>query len=158
MINSLEAQFDHLRLTVALRDKMLAELTDSDLAFTPGGGNPTLGELFREVGEVTQVYTDGFKTFTQDFDYRYPDADIAGSTARLAAWYKALDAEMETALAALSEDDIQNKTIVRPHWEASVTVMYHTYREAILIFAAKASVYFKAMGKPLTEQVLWWMG
>lgn len=157
-MNSLEAQVDHLRLTVALRDKLLAELTDADLAFTPGGTNPTLGDLFREIGEVQHIYTEGFKTFKQDFDYRYPEADIAGSTARLAAWYKSLDVEMEAALAALTEDDIQHKTITRPHWEATVTTMYHTFREAILIFAAKASVYFKLMGKPLKEQVLWWMG
>jgi hypothetical protein len=36
--------------------------------------------------------------------------------------------------------------------------MFHTYRECFLIFAAKASVYFRALKKPLPDQVLWWMG
>ncbi len=157
-MNSLTPQLDHLRMTLNLRDMVLSTLTDADLAYKLPGANPSLGELFRELGETQHIYAEGFRTFKQDFAYRHPDPTIAGSTARLGEWFKALDADMTAAITGLSEDDIQSKTIVRPHWEASVTVMYHTYRECFLIFGAKLICYLRAMGKPIPDQVLWWMG
>ena len=40
------------RMYTPLRDELMALLSDDDLAFTPGGSNPTLGELCRELGEI----------------------------------------------------------------------------------------------------------
>jgi hypothetical protein len=157
-MNSLTSQLDHLRMTVNMRDMTLNAVSDADLAYKLPGTNPSLGELFRELGESQQVYIDGFKTFKQDFAYRHPDPTIAGSAARLGEWFKTLDADFTAVVTALSEDDIQSKSIVRPHWEASVTIMYHTYRECFLIFGAKAICYLRALGKPIPDQVLWWMG
>ena len=117
-----------------------------------------MGELFRDLGEAQHIYAQGFKTFKQDFAYRHPDPAIATSTARLGEWFKSLDADFTAAINALSEDDIQSKTIVRPHWEASVPIMDHTYRECFLIFGAKAICYLRALEKPIPDQVLWWMG
>ncbi|MCA9911443.1 MAG: DinB family protein [Anaerolineae bacterium] len=157
-MNSLTQQFEILHATVKLRDLLLSAASDDDLAYRLPGDNPTLGELFRELGEAAHSYVQAFKTFKQDFEYRHPDPTIAGSKARLEAWFKTLDREIETALTALSDEDIQSKIIVRPHWQAPVTIMFHTYRECFLIFAAKAAVYFRALKKPLPDQVLWWVG
>lgn len=148
---------DVLRAAIALRDKLLMEASNAELAYKLPGMNPTLGELFRELGEVQQSYIDGLKTFKQDFTYRHPEPDIAHDGARLKAWFSTLDAEIDAAAKALSDEDL-GKVIVRPHWEAPAAIMLHTYRECFLIFAAKATVYFRALNKPLPDQVLWWMG
>ncbi|MCC6616359.1 MAG: DinB family protein [Anaerolineae bacterium] len=157
-MNSLTQMFDILHMTVKLRDLLLEASSEEDLAYRLPGDNPTLGELFRELGETEQSYIDGFKNFKHDFDYRHPDPTIARNKAKLAEWYTALDAELEAVVEALPEEDIQTKTIVRPYWEAPVTIMFHTYRECYLIFGGKASVYFRALKKPLPEQVMWWIG
>src|SRR5688500_9997251 len=54
----------------AIRKQMMPMLTDEDLRFSPGGSNPTLGELCRVMGEVQRSYIDSFKTFKQDWSYR----------------------------------------------------------------------------------------
>ena len=37
-------------------------------------------------------------------------------------------------------------------------VQFHIYREALLIFCAKAHVYLKALGKRVTGPWQWWIG
>ena len=148
--------FDVLHMTSALRDQMLGMLSDAELTFGLPG-NPTLGELVREMGEVEQSYIDSFKTLKQDFSYRNNEPGIAGSVAKLSAWFRKLDAELDTVLAAFSEDEVQNK-IVERGFQMPVIVQFHTYREALLIYYGKLSVYLKAMGKPLTEQWQGWIG
>ncbi|MCU1417490.1 MAG: hypothetical protein JWP32_1664 [Schumannella sp.] len=39
-----------------MRDELLERLSDADLAYTPGGSNLTLGELFRQMGGVEYSY------------------------------------------------------------------------------------------------------
>lgn len=39
-----------------------------------------------------------------------------------------------------------------------VTVQVHIYREALLIFYAKAHVYLKALGKQVAGAWPWWIG
>ena len=65
--------WDLNRMYTPLRDELMASLTDDELAFTPGGENPTLGELCRELGETQYAYVQSFKTFKIDFSYRTND-------------------------------------------------------------------------------------
>jgi hypothetical protein len=156
MNSIVSTQFDLLHETTALRGQMMALLSDADLAYTLPG-NPTLGALCKEMGDVEQSYIDSFKTFKQDFSYRSAEPGLANSVEKLNVWYKRLDSELEVALTALTEEEIQGKTIDRG-WAVPVTVQFHVYREALLIFCGKASVYLKALGKPLTDQWQGWIG
>ena len=61
-------QYGLFRLYQRLRDQLLASLTDTDLAFTPGGDNPPLGRLCVEIGETERAYVDSFVNFSQSFD------------------------------------------------------------------------------------------
>lgn len=148
-------QFYLLHETNALRDQMMALLTDADLAFQLPG-NPSLGELIKEMGDVEQSYIDSFKTFKQDFGYRRDEPGLATSVEKLGVWFRQLDADLEAAISALSEEDIQGKKIERG-WEVPLTVQFHIYREGLLIFYGKASVYLKALQKPLTDQWRTWI-
>ena len=70
-MNSLMAEHGPiLEQTLALRHQLMEILTDEDLGYSPGGDNPTLGALCREMGEVEQAYITSFRTFEQDFGYR----------------------------------------------------------------------------------------
>src|SRR5262245_284398 len=89
-----------------LRRELTDILSDADLAFRPGPGALTLGELCREMGEVEHAYIEAFRTFRLAFGWRNPEPAPEGDLASLVAWYATLDAELQAALEALSEDDI----------------------------------------------------
>jgi hypothetical protein len=142
----------------SLRIQLLESLTDEDLAFSPGGENLTLGELCREMGEVEHAYIESFKTFRQDFSYRNDEPGLADSVARLAAWFQELDGELKAAIETLSEDDLQNRVIDRGgDFVLPPRIQLEVYKEALLIFYGKASVYLKILGKPRTGQWQDWI-
>lgn len=150
---------DELSGTQALRDQLMDLISDQDLAYKLPGYNLTLGELCEEMGQIQQIYTRSFKTFQQDWHYRGSKPEAPDSVASLQAWYKKLDAELNEALSALSEDDLHNKQIDRGHgFTPSLYVHFQVYREALLIFYAKASIYLKALEKQLTSQWKSWIG
>lgn len=150
--------WDLNRMYVGLRDQLLEALSDADLAYTPGGSNPTLGELCRELGETEYAYVQSFKTFAIDFSYRTKDERYLGSVAELQAWYRQLDEALEAALESVSDDDVANKKMDRDGYEVPVHISLDILREALLIFYGKVSVYAKAMGKPLPQQWQDWVG
>jgi hypothetical protein len=156
--NGLTAQLPLLRETVALRHQIMEGLTDADLAYRLPGDNLTLGALCREMGQVERAYIDSFRTFSMNYNYAPTDPALETSVEKLRAWFGQLEAEFEAALSGLSEDDIQNRTIDRGGFAPLVTVQFHIYREALLIYAAKASLYLRALGKPLSEQMAMWIG
>lgn len=152
-MNSLiESEFP-LREAQRERYELMQVLTDDDLAYKLPGANPTLGELCREMGEVEHNYIHSFRTFSYEPSYRNPDPELAASVARLVAWYMALDDEFETVVRGFSEDDLHHKQIDRGHgFTPSLLVQFQIYREALLMFYAKASVYLKALQKSVNEQ------
>ena len=142
----------------ALRAQLMESLSDEELQFQPGGENPTLGALCREMGEVEVAYIRSFQTFTQDFAYRNEQPGLEESVARLSTWYAELDGELKAAIEALSEDDLENRVIDRGGgFTVSPRIQLEIYKEALLIFYGKASVYLKAMGKTRTEQWQHWI-
>lgn len=149
--------FQVFRSTQAMRDQLMDILTDEDLAFTPGGHNPSLGALCRESGEVQAAYTQSLKNHKLDFSYRNPDPALESSVQKLAAWLQAQDHELRAIIEGLSEEDL-GQPIDRGGWSVPAGVQLHIYREALLIFYGKACVYLKAMGRPLPEQWQAWIG
>lgn len=150
--------WDLNRMYTPLRDQLLEALSDSDLGFTPGGDNPTLGELCRELGETQHAYVQSFKTFKIDFSYRTDDDSYLGSVARLSAWYQQLDKELEAALEAVADEDVASKQMDRDGYQVPIHISLDILREALLIFYGKVSVYAKAMDKPLSQQWQDWIG
>jgi hypothetical protein len=146
-----------LEQTLALRHQLMEMLTDEDLGYSPGGDNPTLGALCREMGEVQQSYVTSFRTFEQEFRHR-EQPELEGSVERLTVWFQTLDRELKETLESLSEEDLQNRLIDRGGgFVIPPTIQYHIYREALLIFYGKASVYLKGLGKALPEQWQAWI-
>ncbi|MEM7116983.1 MAG: hypothetical protein AAF614_31415 [Chloroflexota bacterium] len=142
----------------ALRQQLMEILSDDDLAFRLDG-NPVLGELCREMGEVEQAYIDSFKTGTLDFGYQHPEATtLEENVAGLVAWYGVLDAELKETVAALSDEDIANTLIDRGAFKLPPNINLFIYNEAQLIFYGKVTVYLRAMGKALPEQWQDWIG
>ncbi len=158
-MNSLvTGEFGILHATAAIRDQLIESLTDADLAYR-FPNCPSLGELCRELGETEQAYVDSYRTFTTDFVYGSSDPALATCVAQLKAWFAQLDRDLDAAMAALSEDDIQQRTIER-HGEFALPprVQLHCYREALLIFYGRAVFYLKALGKPVSQQAQMWIG
>jgi hypothetical protein len=146
-----------LQLIQPLREQLLELLTDDDLAFALPG-NPTLGSLCREMGEVQTQYIQSFRTFTMVNSPHTDRPDVAQQVAALAAWYRTLDQELAATLAALAEADIHERVIERPGFAVPPIINLHIYREALFIFYGKMTVYLNALGKPLSPQWATWIG
>lgn len=143
----------------ALRNQLMELLTDNDLGYQPGGQNPTLGALCREIGEAEHAYIESFKTFKQDFSYRNEEPGLAGSVEKLSTWFGELDRELKTTISGLSEEDIQNRKIDRGgDFTLPPQIQLEVYKEALLIFYGKVDVYLKALGKTLSQQWQDWIG
>ncbi len=149
--------WDLNRAYTPLRDELLASLRDEDLAFSPGGDNPSLGALCRELGETQHAYIQSFKTFSIDFSYRLHDDSYLRSVAKLQAWFAALDQQLEAALEALADDDVANKQMDRGGYYLPLHISLDILREALLIFCGKVSVYLKAMEVERTEMWRDWI-
>lgn len=142
----------------AIRGQLMEILKDSDLAYTPGGSNPTLGALCLQMGEVEQAYLTSFKTFTLDFSYRNATPGLQKSVAQLSAWYTQLDAELKATLEALSQETIDSQRIRRTaNHQPPLLINLSIYQEALLIFYGRVIVYLMAAGIPLSEQMQSWL-
>ncbi|HKV58027.1 MAG TPA: DinB family protein [Ktedonobacteraceae bacterium] len=143
--------------THLMRIALLDTLSDADLAFSPGGQNMTLGALCRETGEVEHSYTQSLKTFKQDWSYSNREAGLESSVARLKTWFQTLDEEMKATVSALSDEDLK-KIVDRNGFEVPVDMQLDIYLQALLIFLGKATVFLKAMNKPLPENFQEYIG
>jgi len=159
---------DHLPATYfaeyqLLRSELMELLSDDDLAFRPGSNGFRLGELCREIGDIEHSYVEALRTFRQDFTWRNPDPRVEHSVEALAAWFAELDTQLLAAIEALTEDDIASRRIVRSDFDVAefaplAAQELDVYREALLIFYGKVSIYLRAMGKPLPAHWQAWIG
>jgi hypothetical protein len=147
--------YPSLREYQALRTQMMQILTDADLLYAPQG-NQTLGELCREIGEIQHAYVHSFRIFSQNFTYRHKQPGLDKSVAKLKGWFEKLDADLLEVVSALSEETIETRKIERG-FEVTPQAQLEIYKEALLIFYGKASVYLKALGKELPEQWRAWI-
>ena len=146
-----------------LRDQLMEILRDDDLGVRLGGETPSIGALCREIGEIEQSYVDSLRTFRQTFAYRNLDSRLEHSVVALKAWYAELDRDLMAAIEGLSEDDIENRKIIRSDFDEGYFAplpkqQLDVYREALLIFYGKVSVYLRAIERPLPEQWRDWIG
>jgi hypothetical protein len=146
-----------------LRDQLMDVLGDEDLVQRLGGETVSLGALCREIGEIEHAYVESFRTFRQDFTYRNPDPRLEHSVTALKAWYAELDRNLMAAVEALSEDDIANRRIIRGDFDEDffsplAKQQLDVYREALLLFYGKVSVYLRAINRPLPGDWQDWIG
>ncbi|MEL6148373.1 MAG: hypothetical protein AAFV33_15385 [Chloroflexota bacterium] len=141
-----------------MRDGLLEQLTDADLAFSTGGDNPTLGELFKQNGENQHSYTQSLKKLTQDWTYRHNDPMLTTSLARLKVWFQQLDTDMAAALDQLEPGDLSKQVDRGNGVIRTVERQIGIYSESMLIFLTKVVVYFRAMEKPLPPSVAHYIG
>ena len=142
--------------THKMRDAMLDTLSDSDLAFSPGGDNMTLGALCREMGDVERSYLESVKTLKQEWSYHNNEPGIEGSVKRLKAWMQALDAELAKVVTGMSDEEMK-RSVDRGGFSVPIDVQLQIYLQAVLIFFGKATVFLKAMSKPLTKEIREWI-
>lgn len=142
-----------------LRNQLMDILNDEDLRFQPFDESPTLGYLCKEIGEVEYSYIQSFKTFKLDFSYTNEEIGLEENVEKLSKWYAALDEALKKTVQNLSEDDIQNRRIDRGgNFLLSPHIQLDVYKEALLIFYGKISVYLRGLHKSIPQQWLDWIG
>ncbi|NJL92929.1 MAG: hypothetical protein HC915_04015 [Anaerolineae bacterium] len=102
------------------------------------------------------MYAESLTSLHMDYSYRTPDASVETSITALRTWFAQLEKAMLEALNGLSDADLV-KIVDRGSLQLPVEFQYMVYREALLIFFAKVSVYLKALEKPLPEQWRYWI-
>ncbi len=107
-----------------------------------------MNSQIQEFWELNRMYT---PLRDQLMESLTDDDSYLTSVDKLKTWYKQLDEELESALEAVSDEDVANKQMDRDGYMAPVHISLDILREALLIFYGKVSVYAKAMGKPLTQ-------
>ncbi len=157
MNSYMQGKWSWIEGTHKMRTVLLDTLGDDELAFTPGGDNMTLGELLRESGDIEYSYNQSLKTFKQDWSYHNTEPGLEGSLARLKSWFAALDEEMKAIVSAFSDEDL-TKTIDRGGFAVPVEMQLDIYLQALLIFFGKATIFFKAMRKPVPQQIQEFIG
>jgi hypothetical protein len=140
-----------------MRAELLALLSNADLSFSPGGTNLPWGALLRELGELEASYIQALQTFRQDFSAHATDVGVERDLTRLTAWFDALDAELRATLAAFAEADWR-KRVVRRGAPSTVAREVDHYGEALLIFFGKATIYLKAMNRPVPASIVQTIG
>lgn len=144
--------------THQLRNGVMDTLSDSDLAFNPGGSAMTLGALCREMGDIEYAYLQSIKTAKTDFTYRNTEAGIETSVTQLKAWYAKLDDEMKAALTPLADADFQKLIDRSSGYQMPLEMQLDVYLQALLIFFGKITIYLKIMNKPIPASVQEYIG
>jgi len=157
MNQMLEGKWAWIAGAHGLRAQVLDLLSDADLTLSPGGQNMTFGALWRELGEVESAYRQSLQTFRHEWSAPQRDADLGGTVTQLKGWFQTQDAEMQAAIAALADADL-TKPVERGGGEVSVEFQLDCYLQAVLIFLGKATIYLRAMNKPLPPQVQEYIG
>ncbi|MEM7736794.1 MAG: hypothetical protein AAF267_13510 [Deinococcota bacterium] len=159
-MNSLMQQMGEvLSQTQALRQQLKDVIDSSDLSYSPGGDAPTLGSLYRQLGETTQQYITGFKTFTHSYEPTNSDASMEHDLGALDTWLTELEQSLNGILSDFSEETLQTQLIDRGYGlQFPIVVNVQVYREALLIFCAKVSIYLRALGKESPDQWQLWIG
>lgn len=158
MNSFIQHQYPILEQTLALRHQLLDMLTDNDLQYALPG-NMTLGELCRQQGEIDYSYINAFQTFQQEWTYQHPDHEVATDLDGLRAWYAQLESQFKEVISQLTEKQIQSQIINRgTGFDFPAGIVFHIYRESLLVFYAKASLYLCALQKPISDQWRVWIG
>lgn len=144
--------------THQMRNGLIDTLSDSDLAFSPGGNTMTLGALCREMGDIEYAYLQSITTGKTDFTYRNTEAGIETSVAQLKAWYIKLDADMKNALTPLADADFQKPIDRSSGYQMPLEMQLDVYLQALLIFFGKITIYLKIMNKPIPASIQEYIG
>jgi uncharacterized damage-inducible protein DinB len=157
MNSIMEDYYDIFEHYQALREQLLNVLSDEDLEFRPFPDTLTLGQLCHEIGQTEQSYIDSFKTFEQNWDHENDPLVQPESVEALREWFRGLDEALKSAVSSLSDEQVKEGIIERG-FDVRPSTQIDIYKEALLIFYGKASIYLRALGKPLPERWPSWIG
>jgi len=139
--------------THMMRNGALEKLSDADLAFSPGGDSPTLGELFNTLGAMQASYIQSLRTQKHDWSYTSRRENMNTSIENLTTLFVQLDRRMEHVIGGLSDDDMSQMVDRTNGVQRIVERQIQIYLEAMLIFLGKLVIYFQSMQKPLPDSI-----
>jgi hypothetical protein len=153
----MEDHYEIFEMYQDLRRQLMNVVTDDDLLFRPFPDTLTLGQLCYEIGQTEESYIDSFKTFQQNWAHLSDPLVQPESVAFLVNWFQELDGELKTAVSTLTDEQIKTG-IIKRGFDIRPVDQLTTYTEALLIFYGKASIYLRALSKPLPDKWPDWIG
>lgn len=153
----MEDYYEVFELYQALRGQLMDVLGDEDLMFRPFPDMLTLGQLCHEIGQTEASYIESFKTFEQSWEHEHDPLVQPESVAAMQEWYAGMDRELKTVVSALTDEQIK-EGIIKRGFDVRPRTQLDIYKEALLIFYGKVSIYLRALGKPLPDSWPDWIG
>ena len=120
-----------MELNQKLRHDVLDAISDEDLGRTLGGDTLSLAELLLQQGRWEDDYVQ--------------------------AWFHGIEQSIKTTLEAMSDEEL-SRPVKRGHHSLPLEITAYTYRESLIIFAGKASLYLRSLGRPVSAHLKGFVG
>ena len=114
--------------------------------------------MFRELGETQGAYIDSFSTFELGPPRPCDIPGVEHSLDRIRSWYVRRDEELYAALRTIPDEDVDRPVDRGNDNPLPVWIHLDVFREALIIFYRRFSVYLKAAGKHRPERFERWIG
>lgn len=158
MNSYVQNEYDGVEETQALIWGLLDDVPESAFDYSPGGTNPTIRGLLRELAQTEIAYTRSFRDWVMSFDEEGESPVDLRSAASIRAGFTTLHEALKEAVASVSDADFPTRWIDRGGFQVTPMMQIQIYREAILIIVARISVYLRVLGLPLPAQWVSWIG
>ncbi len=131
----------------------MESLTESDLAYSPGGNLGPLWKQFRHVGSVQECYMEALITRQMRFEYRDKNFNAAPTKALLLAYLRALNTELIITL-----DSLDWEQTIRWSGDDQPKVLEHLLRlvNHETLHHGEWIVYLRLLGKDCPESWRAW--
>ena len=138
-----------------LRHDVLDAISDDDLTHTLGGDTLSLAGLLLQQGRWEDDYVQAWHTLEMRHGSR--SAPEHQTVAGFRAWFAEIEQGVRTTLEAMSDEEL-SRPVKRGAHSLPLEITVYTYRESLIIFAGKASLYLRSLGRPVSAHLKGFVG
>ena len=144
-----------MELNQKLRHDVLDAISDEDLGHTLGGDTLSLAELLLQQGRWEDDYVQAWRTL--EMRHGSQSAPEQQTVAGFRAWFADIEQAVRTTLEAMSDEEL-SRPVKRGTHSLPLEITVYTYRESLIIFAGKASLYLRSLGRPVSAHLKGFVG
>ena len=144
-----------MELNQKLRRDVLDAISDEDLGHTLGGDTLSLAELPLQQNRWKDDYVQAWSTL--ELRHGSQSAPEQQTVVGFKLWFGSIEQDIRTTLEAMSDEEL-SRPVKRGTYSLPLEITACTYRESLIIFAGKASLYLHSLGGPLSAHLKGFVG
>ena len=138
-----------------LRHDVLDAISDEDLTHTLGGDTLSLGDLLLQQGRWEDDYVQAWHTLEMRHTSR--SAPEHQTVTGFRTWFHSIEQSIRATLEAMSDEEL-SRPVKRGSHSVPLEITAYTYRESLIIFAGKASLYLRSLKRPVSAHLTSFVG